>query len=65
MKHHQDELLKKSKMKKDDFYTLLHLLLKKVMIVPTEILLSYKKEALQIVKDIDKDDAIFIACALH
>lgn len=65
MEKHLDELLKKSKMEKHDFYTLLHLLLKKVMIVPTEILLPYKEEALQIVKDIDKDDAIFIACALR
>lgn len=64
MEEHKDELLEKSKMSKEDFDKLLEILLKKVLIVPEEVLKSYKNEAVEIVKDIDKDDAVFIACAL-
>lgn len=51
-------------MNNKDFSLLLTILLKKVMIVPTEILDSYKEIAYNIVKDIDPDDTLFIACAL-
>ena len=51
-------------MKEKDFEELLSLLLRKVIIIPNEILLHYKKEAYQIIKDIDPDDVTFIACAL-
>lgn len=65
MEKHKDELLKKSKMRKHDFNKLLNILLQKVIIIPSETLLPYKKEALHIVKEIDKNDAMFIACALR
>jgi len=65
MEKHKQELVKKSKMKPKDFNTLLSILLQKVIIIPTEILFPYKQKALEIVKNIDKDDAIFIACALR
>ena len=64
MEKHKGELLKKSEMSAKDFNLLLNLLLKKVMIVPTEVLFQYRKEAYEIIKDIDPDDTIFIACAL-
>jgi len=64
MEKHKGELLKKSQMSVKDFNLLLNLLLKKVMIVPTEVLFQYRKEACEIIKNIDPDDAIFIACAL-
>jgi len=64
MEKHKWELLKKSKMSAKDFNLLLNLLLRKVMIVPTEVLFQYRKEAYKIIKDIDPDDTIFIACAL-
>ena len=64
MEIHKTELLTKSKMKEKDFEELLSLLLRKVIIIPNEILLHYKKEAYQIIKDIDPDDVTFIACAL-
>jgi len=64
MEIHKTELLTKSKMKEKDFEELLNLLLRKVIIIPNEVLSHYKKEAYQIIKDIDPDDAIFIACAL-
>ena len=64
MQKHKVELLKKSRMPEEDFDKLLQLILMKVVIVPNEVLVPYKKEAFEIVKDIDPDDVIFVACAL-
>jgi predicted nucleic acid-binding protein len=64
MEKHKTELLTKSKMKEKDFEELLRLLLLKVIIIPNEVLLHYKNDANKIIKDIDPDDVIFIACAL-
>lgn len=64
MEKRKGELLKKSEMSAEDFNLLLNLLLRTVMIVPTEVLFQYRKEAYEIIKDIDPDDTIFIACAL-
>ncbi len=64
MEKHKEELMKKSRMIPKDFNKLLQLILQKVMIVPSEILHPYRKEALEIVKDIDVDDVIFVACVL-
>ena len=51
--------MQKSKMSKEDFDKLLELLLKKVLIVPEEVLKTYKDESIEIVKDIDLDDASY------
>lgn len=64
MQKHKAELLKKSRMPEKDFNTLLQLILKKVAIVSNEVLVPYKKEAFEIVKDIDPDDVLFVACAI-
>ncbi len=64
MQRHKTELLEKSGMLEEDFSKLLRLILKKVVIVPNEILVPYKKDALEIVKAIDPDDILFVACAL-
>ena len=64
MEKHKSELLKKSKISEKDFNRLLQLILKKVVIVPNETLAPHAKEAFGIIKDIDPDDTIFIACAL-
>ena len=48
----------------EDFSKLLQLILKKVVIVPNEVLIPYRKEAFEIVKNIDPDDVLFVACAL-
>ena len=64
MEKHMGMLLKKSRLPKHEFNTLLTILLKKVVIVPNDILLPFRKQALEIVKEIDKDDVLFIACAL-
>ena len=64
MEKHKETLLRKSEMKAKDFNLLLNILLQKVMIVPTEVLFPYRKEAYEIIKDIDPNDTLFIACAL-
>ena len=64
MEKHKKELFLKSGMDEDEFYTLLELILKKVLVIPNEMFVPYRKEALSIVKDIDPDDVIFVACAL-
>jgi predicted nucleic acid-binding protein len=51
-------------MNPDDFNSLISLLLRKVLIVPTDSLYPYRKQAYDIVKEIDPDDVLFIACAL-
>ena len=61
---HKSELLKKSGMNEDEFNRILGLILRKVMIVPSEILNSYYKEALEISERIDINDTLFFACAL-
>lgn len=64
IEEHKHEILKKSKMNKEDFDKLLKIILKKVLIVPEDVLKMHKDEAIEIVKDIDLDDAVFFACAL-
>ena len=64
MQKHKTELLEKSKLQEGDFNQLLKLMLKKVIIVPNEKLLPYRKEAFEIVRNIDPDDVTFVACAL-
>ncbi len=61
---HKEELFKKAEMNKEDFNKILQLILTKVVMVPNEVLQTHKKEALEIIKDIDINDIIFIACAL-
>lgn len=64
MEKHKDEILRKSGMELEQFNTLLHAILQKMHIVTHDILRPYLKQAQDIVKDIDPDDALFIACTL-
>jgi predicted nucleic acid-binding protein len=64
MQKHKHELLDKSGMTINDFNLLLSLLIKKVIIIPEEKLLPFKQQADDLVRDIDPDDSIFVACAL-
>jgi len=57
-------LLTKSGMYRKDFDELLHMILKKVLVVPASVMKQYQNEAMSIVKEIDVNDALFIACAL-
>ncbi len=61
---HKDEIFKKSGMDAEDFNELLAIILRKVNIVPSEVLEPYRREAYEIVKDIDVNDVLFVACAL-
>ncbi len=47
-----------------EFNTLFKLILSKVLVVSDVVLEPYYEKALEIVKNIDPDDALFIACAL-
>jgi len=64
MEKHKDELFRKSGMTTEDLNQLLQLIIKKILIVPNSILIPYREEALEIIKEIDIDDVLFIACAL-
>jgi predicted nucleic acid-binding protein len=64
MQKHKHELLGKSGMTSQDFNLLLSLLLKKAIIIPNEKLQPYRQQADELVKDIDPDDSVFVACAL-
>ena len=63
-KKHKDELFRKSGMDAKGFNKLLALILGKVIIVPSELLEPYRQKAYAIVKDIDVNDVLFVACAL-
>lgn len=64
MQKHKHELIKKSGMTTKYFNLLLELLLKKVIVIPKEKLIPYKHQADALVKNIDPDDSVFVACAL-
>ena len=57
-------LFKKSNMQMHEFNKILELILTKVIIIPNEVILPYKEKAHRIIKDIDVNDIIFIACVL-
>lgn len=61
---HKEELYSKSGMNPTDFNALLQLILDKVELVPENTLIPYGRKTKELVKDIDPDDAPFIACAL-
>ena len=61
---YKQEIIEKSKMPKEEFEKLFRLILGKVLIVPNEVLIPYRKIAFEIVKDIDPKDVLFVACAL-
>jgi predicted nucleic acid-binding protein len=62
--NHKEEIIKKSKISEKEFYILILRLLNYVRVIPTEIILPYRKQASKIIGHIDKDDVIFIATAL-
>lgn len=61
---HKQEIIQASKMPEEDFNKLYSLLLSKVNLVPEKDLLPHKEKALELVKDIDIDDVLFVACVL-
>lgn len=61
---HEDMLLQKSGLKKADLDELLSTLLKYVHIIPNEILQQNTPAAKKEMKEIDKDDVVFLAAAI-
>lgn len=61
---HLGELIVKSGMSSSELKTLFNLILTKTKVIGMEMLYAYREEALGIVKDIDLDDALLVACAL-
>ena len=64
LREHKEEILQKSGLNEQEYDRLTSILLKYVEIVPTEEVLPYKEEAIQIIGSIDEKDALFIATAL-
>lgn len=64
LEKHKDELLSKSKMSLEECDSLLDILLGKVVIVLSEMLDRHYDVAYDIVKEIDPNDVLFVACAL-
>jgi len=62
--NHKKEIIKKAGYSEKEFYVLLLRLLKYVRIIPTDVVVDYKKQAYEIIGYIDEDDVIFIATAL-
>ena len=64
-KKHKEEINEKSRLNKEEFEKIVQVILKKVEIVPNDIINKHKTKALEIAKEIDDlNDTLFIACAL-
>jgi predicted nucleic acid-binding protein len=61
---HKKEILEKSKLNEKEFNIILLRLIRNIRIIPKDIIISKKEEAIKIMKDIDPEDAQFIATAL-
>jgi predicted nucleic acid-binding protein len=61
---HKNMIIKKAGLSIKEFDTLFLRLLKYVRIIPTDMIIYYKKTASEIIGNIDPDDVPFIACAL-
>ncbi len=64
IEEHKKELIDKSRLYEEDFDELLISLLSYVKIIKTKDVVEYRERAFEIIGSIDKDDAIFFACAL-
>ena len=64
LEKHKNELITKSCLSNEEFNKLIQIILNKVIIVSSDVLYKYREAALEIVRDIDINDILFIACAL-
>ena len=64
IRNYEEEIILKSKLDKEEYKKLLNILLKYVLVLPDEIILPYREQAVEIIKDIDINDVLFIATAL-
>jgi predicted nucleic acid-binding protein len=61
---HKQDILEKSGLSNEEFRDLFSNLLRYVKIIKTEKTINFKEQANNIIGNIDKDDAVFIATAL-
>lgn len=61
LSNHKKELLKKSKLPEHEFDIVFQSIFENIIIVPSEDIEPCYKRAMQIMKDIDPDDAVFLA----
>lgn len=64
IKKHQEMLYQKTKLERKEFEQLLQIILTKVEVIPIEKLVPHRTQACKIMENIDRNDAIFIACGL-
>lgn len=61
LSNHKNELLRKSKLPEDEFDILFQSLFENIIIVPLEEIKPCYDRAMEIMKNIDPDDAVFLA----
>ena len=64
VRKYKEEILKKSKLNRNEFYQFFKIILSKITIVPKEEYANFIKEADEIIGSIDKGDVPFVALAL-
>ncbi|UZE93820.1 MAG: PIN domain-containing protein [Candidatus Pacearchaeota archaeon] len=64
LRNHEQEIIKKSGISRQEYLFILSKLLKYVMVVPSELCLPFKEKAKEIMDKIDPDDSVFIATSL-
>lgn len=64
LENHMDELILKAKMDRKELHIILQMILKKISIIPPEVSIPHAKEALEIMENVDFNDAFLIASAL-
>ncbi len=64
MRKHKNEIIKKSKLTKEEYEKLISKLLSYVEIIPLETIRQFRWEAKKIMEHIDPNDVLFIATAL-
>jgi len=64
LSNHKKELLRKSKLPEDEFDILFQSLFENIIIIPLEEIKPCYKRAMEIMKNIDPDDAVFLAISI-
>jgi len=64
IKNHRNEIMQKADLSDKEFDILLLRLLNYIKVIPVNIILPYREEAVEIIGNIDRDDVQFIATAL-
>ena len=64
IKKHEEDTLSKARLSKEEFIELMKKLLRYIKIVKTQSILPFQKKAEKIMENIDRDDILFVACAL-